>query len=218
MKSSVFPFYHTLSPSARSILEYNVQSFQCLSGQPIRENETEPYGMIYVAKGKVSVLLPSDEEREVSLLQLKKGDCCFLSASRSVTGLSFDVTMEAESDAKIYALPNAALELMMKKSPAFATYVHGSISSNFSVAVLFLQDVLFRSIDQRLAHFLYTEAGERGSASLSLTHEQIARHIGSAREVVSRALKRFSDRGIVSLSRGCVTVLDKEALKRASEP
>ena len=216
MKASSLPFYHILTSSGRSVLLQHLESFSALSGQPIRENGTEPYGMIYVEEGTLSVLLLSEDGREVSILQLRKGDYSFLSADRLITGLSFDVTMEAESDAKICVLPNASLELLIKNNPAFELFIRNSISKNFSDTVFLLQNILFRTIEQRLAIFLDTEVSAQGTASLSLTHEQIARHIGSAREVVSRALKCFSDQGIVSVSRGCVTVLNKEALKRIS--
>lgn len=216
MKVSSLPFYPILTASGRSVLQQYLESFSALSGQPVRENGTEPYGMIYVEEGTLSVLLLSEDGREVSIRQLRKGDYSFLSASRLITGLSFDVTMEAESDSKICALSNASLELLLKNNPAFALFVRNSISENFSDTVNFLQNILFRTIEQRLAIFLYTEMSAQGTTSLSLTHEQIARHIGSAREVVSRTLKHFSLQGIVSVSRGCVTVLNKEALKRVS--
>lgn len=218
MRSSIFPFYHTLTPATRSILEDSVQAFDCPCGQPIRENGDEPYGMIYVREGTVAVLLLSEEGREVSILRLKKGDCCFLSANRLLTGISFDVAMEAESDAKLYALPNLSVELMALNSQMFASYVHKSVASDFSKTVQLLQSLLFHSLEERLAIFLYEETHEERTDTLYLTHEQIARHIGSAREVVSRALKRFAEKGILSVSRKTVTILNREALKRIYHP
>lgn len=214
MKISALPFYHTLTASGRSILEQHLKSFSCSKGQLVQGGGEDAYGMVYVEDGNLSVVLLSEEGREVSLLQLRRGDICFLSASRTVTGLSFDVTIEAESDARLLVLPSTSLELMIRNSPSFATFVHDQISKDFSTTVRLLQSILFCTFDQRLASYLYEKTTNTGALTLNLTHEQIARHIGSAREVVSRALKRFSALGIVSVSRGSITVLDKEALKK----
>lgn len=214
MKISALPFYHSLTASGRSILEQNLKSFSCFKGQLVRGSGEEAYGMIYVEDGNLSVGLLSEDGREVSLLKLRKGNLCFLSASHTITGLSFDVTIEAESDARLLGLSSTSLELLIKNSPAFASFVRESIAKDFSATVKLLQSILFCTFDQRLASYLYEETLQTGSLTLYLTHEQIARHIGSAREVVSRTLKRFSTLGIVSVTRGCITVLDREALKK----
>ena len=77
-----------------------------------------------------------------------------------------------------------------------------------------MEQVLFMSFDERLAVFLLDEVARNGSDKLQLTHDEIANHLGSAREVVSRMLKRFADDGYVSLSRGTVEVVDKNALRK----
>lgn len=216
MKLSTLPFYHTLTASGRSILEQHLKPLSCSKGQLIHGSGEDAYGMIYVEEGTLSVVLPSEDGREVSLFRLRKGEFCFLTASPSITGLSFDIMIEAESDAKLLGLPNSSLEHMMKKQDAFSAFVRESIAESFSRTVRLLEKILFCTFDQRLAIYLYEETLSTGSLTLHLTHEQIARHIGSAREVVSRALKRFSSLGIVSVSRGCIKILDKTALKRAS--
>ena len=76
-----------------------------------------------------------------------------------------------------------------------------------------MQQILFMSMDKRLAIFLYEESARTGSDTINLTHEQIAKYIGSAREVVSRMLKYFVSEGIVEASRKGVKILDKDRLK-----
>ena len=76
-----------------------------------------------------------------------------------------------------------------------------------------LEQILFMSMDRRLAQFLLEETDKIGDDNIKLTHEQIARYIGSAREVVSRMLKYFEQEGLVRIARGNITLLDKEGLK-----
>lgn len=210
MKLSAFPFYGTLSSAGRSVLSDNLKSFSCEKGQIVSSGAC---GMILVEEGILSVSLLSEEGKEVTLFRLRPGDLCFLSAAGSLFGLSFDVTITAEAPATLQRLPCEYLSLLMKTEPAFSDFVHGNLLNNFSDTVKLLQNVLFRDFDERLAAFLYEEMTESNSTTLSLTHEQIARHIGSAREVVSRALKRFVQQGIVSVSRGTVTICNAEKLK-----
>ena len=77
-----------------------------------------------------------------------------------------------------------------------------------------MQQILFMGIARRVAIFLVDEAVKSGRTSIAMTHDEIARYIGSAREVVTRVLKYFSDEGVVALSRGKITILDLEKLKR----
>ena len=76
-----------------------------------------------------------------------------------------------------------------------------------------VQQILFMSMDKRLAIFLLDETARTGGDTVFLTHEQIAKYMGSAREVVSRMLKYFSGEGIVSLSRKGVKIIDKQRLR-----
>ena len=84
----------------------------------------------------------------------------------------------------------------------------------FSDAMWTFQQILFMSFDKRLATFLLNEIKNSDSQSIKMTHEQIAKLIGSAREVVTRMLKYFSTEGLVELSRGEITVCDKKGLEK----
>ena len=76
-----------------------------------------------------------------------------------------------------------------------------------------MQQILFMSMDKRLAVFLLDETAKNGTDTVKLTHEQIAKYMGSAREVVSRMLKYFAAEGLVSVSRGGIRLIDKSRLR-----
>ena len=75
-----------------------------------------------------------------------------------------------------------------------------------------VEQVLFMSFDKRLAIFLLDQAGIEGSDTLRITHEEIANHLGSAREVVGRMLKYFAAEGIVKPFRGGIKIIDRKKL------
>lgn len=116
-----------------------------------------------------------------------------LSASCVLDAVTFDVFADAEEDIRIFALETAV--------------------SRFSDVMWVMQQVLFMSMDKRLAIFLSDESARTGFDTVALTHGQIARYMGSAREVVSRMLKYFAGEGIVEVSRGGITILDKKRLR-----
>ena len=87
-------------------------------------------------------------------------------------------------------------------------------AESYSETMWAMQQVLFMSADRRLAIFLVDELAKTGGSDLHLTHDQMARYMGSAREVVSRMLKYFAQEGLVRLWRGGLTVLDKPRLQR----
>ena len=85
--------------------------------------------------------------------------------------------------------------------------------SRFSDVMWVMQQILFMSMDKRLAVFLIDEAARNKTDEIMLTHEQIARYIGSAREVVSRTLKYLSSEGLVEVSRKGIRIIDKAGLR-----
>lgn len=111
-----------------------------------------------------------------------------------VSGPAFAAVSERNPDVRIFALETAV--------------------SRFSDVMWVMQQILFMSMDKRLAIFLFNESVRTGSDTIELTHGQIARYMGSAREVVSRMLKYFASEGIVKASRGGVTILDKKRLRK----
>ena len=83
--------------------------------------------------------------------------------------------------------------------------------------VLLIEQIMWRSFDQRLADFLLTESRLEGSFVLPVTHERIADHLGTAREVVTRMLRYFQSEGMVRLARGTVEITDEKKLEALAE-
>ena len=77
---------------------------------------------------------------------------------------------------------------------------------------------MWKSMDKRVASFLLQEASIEGTCELRITHETIAKHLGSHREVITRMLRYFQNEGIVQLSRGTIVILDRKKLEQLQNP
>jgi CRP/FNR family transcriptional regulator len=156
----------------------------------------------------------SEEGKEITLYRIFAGDVCVLSASCILESINFDVQVDAEEDSRCCILSPASFLRVSERKPEMKNFLLEKTVSRFSEVMWVMQQILFMSFDKRLAIFLLNEAENAKSPEIKLTHEQIAKYMGSAREVVSRMLKYFSSEGYVELSRGGVTITDFDALDR----
>ena len=167
-----------------------------------------------VRTGSLRVYVLSEEGKEITLYRVFKGETCMLSASCVLSEITFDVFVDSEENSECIVIPGCAYEDLAKRLPDARIFALESALSRFSDVVWVFQQIMFMSMDKRLAVFLLDESAKLGSDVIKLTHEQIAKYMGSAREVVSRMLKYFSTEGIVEASRSGITILDKAALRR----
>lgn len=212
--SSAFPFWNKMS-------ELDKDTF-CNSAQRVsfRKNTTihdgnECTGVILVTGGSLRIYILSEDGKEMTLYRLFPGDICMLSASCVLDAITFDVFVDAEEDSDCVIIGGCAFEDLSRKLPEVKIFALESALSRFSDVMWVMQQILFMSMDKRLAIFLLDESSKNGNDTVKLTHEQIAKYMGSAREVVSRMLKYFASEGLVSVSRSeGIRILDKQRLRK----
>lgn len=170
-------------------------------------------GGVVVLEGVISAYIEGDEGRKVTINRIHQNEVSFLGASCILHSIAFDVYMATEGTSRCLVLSSSSLKKIFEHNCAVENYVLSTIVDSFSDAMWALQQVLFMSMDRRLAIFLYEESVRTNSDTIRLTQEQIAQMVGSAREVISRLLKNYTDAGIVTTSRGTITIKDKETLK-----
>ena len=117
----------------------------------------------------------------------------------------------------MWVLPSCLFKDLMEESAVVANYANQLISSRFSEVMWLMEQIMWKSFDKRLASFLLEESTLEGSASLKITHEKIANHMGTAREVVTRMLRYFQSEGMVKLTRGAVEIVDEAKLEILAE-
>ena len=207
-----FPFWDRISESDRESFLRTSHHVKFEKGNTIHTGE-ECTGVILIKSGSLRIYLLSDEGKEITLYRLYPGDICMLSASCVLDAITFDVFVDAEELSECVVVGGCAYEEISLRIPEVKIFALEVALSRFSDVMWVLQQVLFMSMDKRLAIFLVDEMSKNGGNSIiSLTHEQIAKYMASAREVVSRMLKYFATEGIVEVSRGGIRVLDKKRL------
>ena len=208
-----FPFWDGLSSADRETFLRSSMKFDYKRGQNIHDGG-ECTGVILIKSGALRLYMLSDEGKEVTLYRLFAGDMCILSASCVLHNITFDVYIDAEEDSECIVVGGCAYEGVWQRSDAVKIFTYETAMSRFSDVVWVMQQILFMSMDKRLAIFLLDEVSKTGGDTVKLTHEQIAKYMGSAREVVSRMLKYFTAEGIVSVSRSDgIRILDKKRLR-----
>ncbi len=213
MFENTFPFWKNLIDDDRKKLMHSSNPVSFKKGTNIHDGN-ECTGIILIKTGELRLYMLSDEGKEITLYRLFPGDICILSASCVLNSITFDVFIDAESDSECVVVGGCALEELSRRIPEVKIYTLETALSRFSDVMWVMQQILFMSMDKRLAIFLLDEAAKNGSDTVKLTHEQIAKYMGSAREVVSRMLKYFSSEGIIESSRsGGIKITDKRRLR-----
>lgn len=134
-----------------------------------------------------------------------------------LSGIQFEVSLEAEKDTEYWVIPPDVFQQLMEESVPVSNYTNKLMASLLSEVMWLIDNVMFKSFDSRLAEFLLEESANEGGNVLDITHEKIANHLGSAREVVTRMLKYFQSEGIVKLSRGKIEITDIKKMKEISK-
>ena len=182
-------------------------------GELIHSHSGSCIGMLLVEKGRICATMLSGEGREAMLFRLTEGDSYILSEACILRQVNFDVHIEAEQDTTALIIPAQVIETLTNSNLEFKSELYRMAALRFSEVLRNLQGMLFEHVDTRIARFLLEEDKLSGSSGvLKLTHEGIAKYVGSAREVVTRTLTRLADEGAVTLGRGKVTIVDKAKL------
>ena len=210
--SELLPFWNKLKESEKKqIFDHTILN-NYKDGQNIHGGYDDCTGVVAVKSGRIRVYLLSEEGKEVTLYRLLDHDVCLLSASCIMRNISFDINMDADGPTELFIVNSAVYDKIAKENPAVGTFMTELISMRFSEAMWVMEQILFMKLDKRLAMFLLEQANLENGDTITLTHEQIAGHMGSAREVISRMLKYFSNEGIISVSRKGIKILDRKKL------
>lgn len=167
-----------------------------------------------VTQGAARVYKLAESGREITLYRVEPGECCILTASCMLSGRPFPANAMVEADLDAIVIPAARVAEWMQQHAAWRHYLWDLLAARLGDVISLVEEVSFRRMDQRLAHFL-AENAPADSTLLRATHQQIAADLGTSREVVSRILKDFEQRGLLDLGRGRITILDLDGLRDA---
>ena len=215
--SEAYPFWERLSAEDRAELLRCAAPVSYRKGECVHRSDMGCTGAVLVLSGLLRVYIVSEEGREVTLFRIRRGEPCVLAASCLLDAIQFDLVIEAAEKADAIVIPAGVLQPIMESNPYVGLYMYRQATERLSEAMWMMQQILFMGADRRVAIFLWAETAGKGQSALRMTHGEIARNIGSAREVVSRVLKYLAEEGAVSLGRGLVELADPEKLRKFTE-
>lgn len=209
----LFPFWSNLTDTEKDLIKNAVYTEKYNKGMLMHRTEDSCKGLMTVLSGQLRTYILSEEGREVTLFRVNAGEVCVLSASCLMDSITFDVLIEATEDTEVMVLPSATLKQLTGQNPHVDLFLYKTATEKFSDVMWTMQQILFLKIDQRVAQFLWDEMIQKNSMTLSITHDEIAKLIGSAREVVTKVLKYMVKEDVLELKRGTIIILDKEKLR-----
>ena len=209
-----FPIWDKMTKDQQERILSVAEFRKVKSGTVLHDGSPDCLGMLLVRSGQLRAYMLSEEGREVTISRFFEMDICLFSASCVMPNMMFDIFIEAEKDCELWIIPACLYQNLMDESIAISNYSHNLITNHFSELMWLMEQIMWKSFDKRLAAFLLEESAVEDTTSLKITHEKIANHMGTAREVVTRMLRYFQGEGMVRLTRGTVVLTDKKRLAK----
>ena len=207
-----FPLWPKLNKSQQERIYASLIFRKVKKGTILHEGALDCTGLFLVGEGQLRAYILSEAGREITLYRLFERDMCLLSASCIMHSIQFEVMIAAEKDTSLWVIPADVYKAIMEESAAAANYTNELMASRFSDVMWLIEEIMWKSLDKRVANFLIEESSIEGSSRLQITHETIANHLGTHREVVTRMLRYFQNEGMVKLSRSVVEITDEKKL------
>jgi len=212
-----FPVWNKLSAGQQQALSQTINRRAVKKGTVIHNGSMDCLGLLLVHSGQLRAYILSDEGREITIYRLFERDMCLFSASCMMNSIQFEITIAAEKDSELWIIPPEIYKGLMEQSAPLSNYTNEVMASRFSDVMWLIEQVMWKSMDKRVAAFLLEEASIEGTTQLKITHENIANHLGTHREVVTRMLRYFQSEGMVKLTRGAIEITDADKLEKLND-
>lgn len=217
--AELYPFLGNMSQMG---LE-RISAAACISSFPggaIVVREGQPVqNMLLVDKGAIRVFKSIPQGRQITLYRVLPGDGCILMTYSILNDAPFPASAIAEVDTQTWLIPGQLVRDLFADEPAFRKFANELVMKTIAPLIMMIDQIAFHKIDQRLATFLLATSATHPGAfkPVTMTHEQIASHLGTAREVVSRCISSFESNSLIEVSRRFIRILDAEGLRRIAD-
>lgn len=209
---SYFPIWEQLRDTQQKQI-LNALTSRTVKKGTILHDGNDCTGLFLIRSGQLRAYILSEEGREITVYRLFDRDLCLFSASCMMRSIQFDITIEAEKDTEVWFIPVNVYHSIMAESAPLANFTNEIMATRFSDVMWLIEQILWKSLDKRVAAFLLEETLIENSSILKITHEAIANHLGSHREVITRMLKYFQNEGMVKLSRATIEITDPKKMQ-----
>jgi len=172
----------------------------------VLEPDSPSAQFMLIIEGSIRVYQQNPDTREITLYRTHCGDLCVLSINGMMHCKEFGAFAKTESKVIALALSRDLFMKAMALSPAFCEYVLINLTKRMTDVFQIIENTVFESLDTRLMCFLSRMSRDTNSDSLAITHQELARELGTSREVISRILKSFERQGCIMLKRGVIQI------------
>lgn len=212
-----FPIWDKLTATQQQKISESITSRRVPKGTVIHNGNLDCIGLLLIQTGQLRAFILSEEGREITIYRLFDMDLCLFSASCIMNSIQFEVVIEAEKDTDLWIIPPYIYKQIMEESAPVANYTNEIMAARFSEVMWLMEQVMWKSQDKRVAAFLLEEAAIENTNRLQITHETIANHLGTHREVITRMLRYLQSEKLIKLSRGVVEITDSAGLAALGE-
>jgi len=209
--ASVLPSLQTADPQLAREFQQSTYFVKIPTGREIFVEGDIVSGIALMMSGIVRVYKIGESGREITLYRFGEGESCVISANAILNQQDFPAIAIVEQDAEAVMIPAETFSDWVRRYDPWRDFLFNLVSDRLASLMEVVDEVAFQRMDRRVATFLLERSQIKGT--IRITHQEIANEIGSSREVISRILEDFSSRGLVSLSRGEIQILDPDAMK-----
>ncbi|MGC5743812.1 Crp/Fnr family transcriptional regulator [Chryseobacterium sp. NFX27] len=201
MENSVLSSEFITSPELVEKIYSSGVSKKYKTGDIILDENSSIRAIPIVMKGMIKVIRTEEDGKEILLYYIKSGESCIMSFLGGMHNEKSIVKAEVEEDAEILFLPVDKVSIFIKQYPEWLDYIFRLYHKRFEELLDIVNAIAFKKVDERLLLLLHKKAELLNSKTITVTHEQLANELGTARVVVSRLLKQLEDAGTVKLGR-----------------
>lgn len=207
------PFFNKLSAAEQNEIVKTATRVTYNKNTIIHKGLNECSGVVIVKSGVLRAYLLSEQGKEVTLFKLREGEVCVLTAGCIIENISFEIIISTETEAQLLVINKKVFDTLKQTNIMVEKFTSDIINQRFSDVMWAVEKILFLSFDKRLALFLLEQIEQDNSTTLKITHNEIANHLGTAREVVTRMLNYFASENWVQLGKGKIEILNEKSLK-----
>lgn len=212
----ILPFFNSLSVKESQELISKSILIKYEEGKIVHNKNSTCTGLLITISGQFRTFISAPSGREITLFRLLDRDVCILSASCAFQNITYDINLESEKESLAIIIDSSIIKDLSKSNAKVLEFLLNITQNKLSEVMYVLEQAVFFSLDSRISNFLIEESNLTNSSTLYLTHESMANHIGSSREVVSKILKKFERDDIIEISRGKLKILNIEKLNNLS--
>ena len=210
--SKILPFWDAFSPEQKTKLKRDFIIKHYFRGDYIRFNTKKKDGLLLLLEGRMRLYLSAENGREISILFIHKGEAFTIMTVDEAGPNDIVPQLQAYEDSVIAYISRAQISPLAFQVPQLAEFIFDTAARCAQSILNCMEKYMFCSLRHSIASVIIEQAGRERCDNIHITHEQIANHLGTTREVVSREVERLRCEGLISTSRGKIGILDRERL------